>query len=157
MSKFVDNETYLADVEEQEEPVSTEGADASAPTQIKPRELFVFWEVGGTQYKLKLRPSAITSLEHKFRCNLLNLMGNMDDMPTLTTMLQITHAAMEEWHHGLKFKRVEELYGKWIDEGGSMLQFYVEVFMKIYSVSGFFSNTMAAELSETMDEAAQKM
>lgn len=156
MSKFVDNENYLKEAEGEAVAEAIE-ADASAEQQVKPRELFAFWKVGGTNHKLKLIPSAITSLERVYRCNLISLMGDMDNLPTLTTMLQVAHAAMEKWQHGLKLKDVEHMYDTWIAEGGSMLQFYVEVYMKIFSVSGFFSSTMAEELSETMDEAAQKM
>ncbi len=156
MSTFVDNESYLKDAEGDPIEETTEAEGAAKP-QVKPRELFAFWNVGGTNHKLKLIPSAITALERVYRCNLLSLMGDMDNLPTLTTMLQVAHAAMEKWHHGLKLKDVEQMYDVWIAEGGSMLQFYVEVYMKIFSVSGFFSSAMAEELSETMDEAAQKM
>lgn len=152
---FVDNATY-----ENEAPspasVKEDGSEKAA-TENKPRELFAFWHVGGENYKLRLTPSNIMELEKMYKRNLLNLMGDMDHLPSLTTMLQIAHAAMKTWQHGLKLAAVENLFEKYLEEGGSQLQFYVEVFMKIYTVSGFFSTTMSTELSEDMDEAAKRM
>ncbi len=159
MQGFVDNENYINQVDDHAFAIEGTKDDQNEGFEdtVKPRELFSLWKVRSKTYKLKLTPSSITSLERVYKCNLLSLMGDMDNLPTLTTMLQITHAAMEKWHHNIKLKNVEELYNTWINEGGSMLQFYVEVYMKIFSVSGFFSNSMAEELTNTMDEAAQKM
>lgn len=152
---FVDNATYE---NEAPSPASVEEAGSEkAATENKPRELFAFWNVCGENHKLRLTPSNIMELERMYKRNLLNLMGDMDHLPSLTTMLQITHAAMKTWQHGLKLATVENLFEKYLEEGGSQLQFYVEVFMKIYTVSGFFSTTMSTELSEDMDEAAKRM
>lgn len=117
------------------------------------REFFAFWNVDGESYRLKLTTPKITELESRYKCNLISLMGDSDRLPSLTTMLQVTHAAMEPWAHGIKLKNVESIYDKYIASGGSMLQFYVEVFMKIYNVSGFFSHSMA----EDMDDAVEKL
>lgn len=159
MEGFVDNENYMNGIQgvpKQEEPDGgrEEAVDKEA---AKPRELFALWRVKEQAYKLKLTPSAIIALERVYKCNLISLMGDMDHLPTLTTMLQITHSAMEKWHHNLKLKDVEQLYDTWIGEGRSMLQFYVEVYMKIFSVSGFFSSAMVAELTETMEDVSKIM
>lgn len=163
MDAFVCNEDY----EDYEEDFSTdtdnESTNVAAEEKVvsfaeeKPRELFAYWKVADEKYKLKLTPDEIMELERVYKRNLVNLMGDMDHMPSLTTMLQITHAAMKKWHHGVKLQHVKELYDKYITGGGSQLQFYVEVFIKIYAVSGFFSSAMATEIAETMDEAAAEM
>ena len=72
-------------------------------------------------------------------------------------MLQITHAAMKPYHHGIKLKDVENLYSRYIGEGGSMLQFYVDVYMRIFAVSGFFSSSMEEDLTQSMEEISDKM
>lgn len=158
MDAFVSNTEYEADFATENE--STKAADeekAVSSAEEKPRELFAYWKVGEEKYKLKLTSDEIMELEHVYKRNLINLMGDMDHIPSLTTMLQITHAAMKKWHHGKKLQHVKELYEKYIKGGGSQLQFYVEVYMKIYAVSGFFSTSMAEEVSETMDEIVGKM
>ncbi|MGN1146502.1 MAG: DUF6096 family protein [Acetatifactor sp.] len=121
------------------------------------RDYFAYWRVSGEPYKLKLTTPKIADLERIYKCNLMSLMGDADRLPALTTMLQIVHAAMEPWSHGLKIKDVHELYDKYISEGGSMLQFYVDVFMKVYAVSGFFSAGMEEEITDTMQKMSESM
>lgn len=149
---FVDNTTY-----EQQEGAGMTQPEEQETVGDNARELFANWKVGTETYRLKLTPPDIMDLEKVYKRNLLNLMGDMDHLPALTTMLQITHAAMKNWHHGVKMKTVESLYARYIENGGSQMQFYVEVFMKIYAVSGFFSTAMSEELSEGMDEVAGNM
>ena len=94
------------------------------------------WEVDGVEYKLKLSTGAITKLEEQFKTNLVNI---LDGVPALKIMLTVTHAAMQKFHHGIKYREVEELFEKYIDEGGSQTEFLTNVFMPIYQASGFFS------------------
>ena len=154
---FVSNEEFeTAEMEKEGSPAeeNQSGQDAA----VQPRKLFAYWKVGDETYRLKLRTEDIMSLEHTYKRNLLSLMGDSENnMPPLTTMLQITHAAMSKWHHGIKLQKVRDLYEQYISEGGSQLEFYVEVFMQIYVVSGFFSPSMAEDISDTMEETAAKM
>lgn len=112
------------------------------------------WEVDGNEYKLKLTVGAITKLEEKFKTNLINI---MDGVPALKIMLTVTHAAMQKFHHGIKYKEVEDLFEKYIDEGGSQTEFLTDVFMPIYQASGFFSGSMAETVNEKLDEAKEQL
>lgn len=112
------------------------------------------WEVDGTEYKLKLTTGAITKLEEQFKTNLVNV---LDGVPALKIMLTVTHAAMQKFHHGIKYKEVEEIFEKYIDEGGSQTEFLTDVFMPIYQASGFFSGSMAETMSEKLDEAREQL
>lgn len=115
---------------------------------------WAIWEVDGTEYKLKLTTGAITKLEEQFKTNLVNV---LDGVPALKIMLTVTHAAMQKFHHGIKYKEVEELFEKYIDEGGSQTEFLTDVFMPIYHASGFFSGSMAETMSEKLDEAREQL
>lgn len=123
----------------------------------KKKEFFANWQVGGETYQMKLRTSEQLELEKIYKKNLFSLMGDADNLPSLSTMLQITHAAMKPYHHGIKLRDVENLYSKYIEEGGSMLQFYVDVYMRIYAVSGFFSSSMEEDLSHSMEKISNEM
>lgn len=112
------------------------------------------WEVDGNEYKLKLTTGAITKLEENFKTNLINI---LDGVPALKIMLTITHSAMQKFHHGIKYKEVEELFEKYIDEGGSQTAFLTEVFMPIYQASGFFSGSMVNTMSEKLNEAKEQL
>jgi len=72
-------------------------------------------------------------------------------------MLTITHGAMQKFHHGIKYKDVEEMFEKYVDEGGSQTAFMTDVFFPIYQASGFFSGSMAEMMSEKLDEAKEQL
>jgi len=120
---------------------------------------YAVWTVGDEEHKLKLKTSSIKDLEVKYKQNLLNLMGSPTGagMPPLATMLDLTHVAMKEFHSGLKPKEVDDIFDKYIDEGGSQLDFYMNVYMKIFTVSGFFSETLAESMDKTLEEAKQTL
>lgn len=120
---------------------------------------FSVWNVGDTGYKLKLNTAGIKELESRYKTNVINLMQPKDgeSMPPLTVMLDVTHVAMRPWKHGVKSKDVEVLFDRYMEDGGSQLDFYANVYMEIFMVSGFFSQTMAKDLSETMEKAREDM
>lgn len=120
---------------------------------------FAVWNVDGTGYQLKLSTAGIKELESRYKTNVINLMQPQEgeSLPPLTVMLDVTHVAMKPWNHGVKAKDVEALFDRYMEEGGSQLGFYAEVYMEIFMVSGFFSKTMAKDLSETMEKAREDM
>lgn len=117
---------------------------------------FAIWEVGEEEYKLKLKTSAVCSLEEKLNMSLMDVIGTVRTMPPLSIMLTITHAAMKDWNAGIKRSDVDNIFDKYIEAGGSQLEFFTKVFMDIYKVSGFFSQA-AAQKMEEQQEKAQEM
>lgn len=117
------------------------------------RKQFAIWQIGEEEYKLKLKASAICELEEKLKIGLMDVLGSSRTMPALSLMLTITHAAMKDWNNGLKRKDIDDLFDKYIENGGSQLEFFSSVFMSIYTVSGFFTEAQA----ETMEENQEKI
>lgn len=120
---------------------------------------FAVWNVGDTGYQMKLNTAGIKELESRYKTNVINLMQPQDgeSMPPLTVMLDVAHVAMKPWNHGVKVKNVEALFDRYMEDGGSQLDFYANVYMEIFMVSGFFSQTMAKDLLETMEKAREDM
>lgn len=148
-----ENVVQAANLENKENEQMSENQEA-APK----RKPFALWEVDGKTYKLKLKTSAIVELEQKYKTNLMNIMGSgQGGMPALSVMLDVAHAAMKDWQHGITKNEVQNLFTKYIDEGGSQLSFYMTVYMEIFTVSGFFSvnlsNQMSGALQEVKEEA----
>lgn len=117
---------------------------------------YCIWEVGGTEYKLRLSASAVVELEKKVG-SLYNVIGAMseDNMPTLSDMLFITHKSMLSHHHGIKLTDVYEMYDRYIDEGGNQPSFMMEVFIPIFRASGFFpkqSAEMETDKEQTLEQ-----
>lgn len=136
--------------------------DAASAAETKPtkaeefkpkRRQFSIWTVGDRDIKLKLKTSAVVELENKYKQNLLSIMGEGEGgMPALVVMLDIVYAAAKDWNHGLKKNEVYDLYDQYLDEGGSMLKFYTNIFMDVFLVSGFFSEALAEQMTEMADE-----
>ena len=116
------------------------------------RKPFQVWEVNGEEYKLKLKTSSIIKLEEKFKTGLMNLIQIGDNLPPLNIMLQVTHAAMKDWNNSIKLEKVYDLYDSYCEEGGSQLDFYQNIYIGIFTVSGFFTTSMAAEMEKKLEQ-----
>ena len=75
------------------------------------RPQFAYWEIDeNTKLKLKITTEQTLELEKKYRKNLIGMIGDEDNIPPLTTMLQVVHAAAVPWQHGIKLKDIISLY-----------------------------------------------
>ena len=145
------------DHDEKENSAAVEQAEEKV-VQMPEKRPFQRWEVGGEVYKLKLDTAGISELEQKYKTNLMNVMGTGNGgMPALTVMLDVAHVAMRKYHHGIKREALNALFDKYLEEGGSQLNFYTEVYMGIFTVSGFFSTALANQVEGAMEEAAQEI
>lgn len=118
------------------------------------RKQFATWEVDEKEYKLKLSTSSICKLEEKLGTSLINVMGN-GGMPPLSTMLTVTHVAMKDYNANVKRSDMDNIFDKYIENGGSQLEFFTEVFMNIYQVSGFFTEAQTELMEEKQAEAKE--
>lgn len=135
--------------------MTEEVQEAEKPKKKAP---WAIWAVGGREYRLKLTTPKIMELEKKYKTNLMNIMGTGDGgMPALTVMLDVAHAAMEKFEHGVKLQDVIKLFDKYEDEGGSQLEFYTKVYMNIFAVSGFFSTSLTEQMQDSLEEATTIM
>lgn len=133
-------------------------AEENKVVEMPKRKPFALWEVGGQSYKLKLKTSAIVELESKYKTNLMNIMGSgQGGMPALSVMLDVAHAAMKDWNHGIAKNGVMDIFNRYIEEGGSQLSFYMTVYMEIFTVSGFFSVNLSNQMGEALQEAQETM
>lgn len=119
----------------------------------KKRKPFAYWEVNGQTYKMKLTTPNICRLEDKYKTNLLNLVFNAGNVPPLSIMLTITQAAMVPYHHKVSYADVQNLFDKYLEEGGTQATFVTDVFMEIYKVSGFFTEDQTEDLDQKMKDA----
>lgn len=143
MSEGLDKELGM---ETEETTISFE--EAKGKPKRKP---FHYWEVGGKTHKLKLTTSMITTLENKYKRNIMNLV--MDDgIPPLSVMLAIVQAALNPWEHGTSYGDVQKMFDQWIEDGGDQQSFYSKIIIPIMTVSGFFSEKQAQEVMEGIEE-----
>ena len=98
----------------------------------------------------------IVALESKYKTNLMNIMGAGNaGMPALSVMLDVAHAALKKFHHGISKDTVMAMFDQYIKEGGSQLNFYTEVYMQIFQVSGFFSVSLTNQMQSALEDAKE--
>lgn len=159
---FFDKDNKMAAAVEaantEEQAAGQQEAEEGEVVEMPKRKPFALWEVGGKSYKLKLKTPAIVELESKYKTNLMNIMGTgQGGMPALSVMLDVAHAAMKDWQHGITKNEVQSLFEKYVNEGGSQLSFYMSVYMEIFAVSGFFSVNLSNQMQEAMTEAKETL
>lgn len=131
-------------------------AEESKVVEMPKRKPFAIWNVKGEDYKMVLGTQDIVALETKYKTNLMNIMGaGNGGMPALTVMLDVTHAALKKFHHGISKDAVMAMFDQYVKEGGSQLNFYTEVYMQIFQVSGFFSVSLTNQMQGALEEAKE--
>lgn len=142
---------------DEEIEVKTDDENAVIVLEKKKRKAFAYWEVGGQTYKMKLTAQNICRLEERYKRSLLSLLFGNDSVPPLSIMLTVAQAAMVPYHHDIKYTDVQALFDKYCEEGGTQMIFMTDVFMEIYKVSGFFTESQAAEMDQRLEEAKDRM
>lgn len=118
-------------------------------------KLFQLWKVSDEEeYKLKLQGQQIAELEAKLGGK--NLMAWLGDGTSITAplrvMLMIIHGAMQRYHHNIKMQDVYAIYDRYVENGGTMVSLYSDVYIPLFQVSGFFPIEQTETKAETEGE-----
>jgi hypothetical protein len=121
---------------------------------VEMKKPYAIWRIGEEEYKLKLTTAAIVELETRYKVNLLELLraDTSTSVPPLSVMLDVVHAALQKYHHGIKKADVYDMFDRYEEKGGSQLKFYASVFIDLYTVSGFFGEKMAEDMRANLQE-----
>lgn len=96
---------------------------------------YIDFEVGLKSYKLRLNTRSIVLLEKQLGCNPLSIFGAGDEIPTVTTMVTILHAALQQYNHGISLNDAYDIFDSYIAEGKTSIDF-IPVILDIYKASG---------------------
>lgn len=102
---------------------------------------FSAFTAAGQEYKLRITASGIIELEKKLNGrNPLSILMSVDsgEIPSVSSVLLILHAAMQKFHHGTKFEDVLNMYDEYAEEGNTYIDL-IPVIMDVFKVSGFFN------------------
>ena len=111
--------------------------------------LYTDFTAGNKDYKLRLNTRNVVALEKKLGCNPLAIFNNSDNVPTITTMVTILHASLQQYHHGITIDDAFDIFDAWLADGHSTVDF-VKVLLEIYKVSGIVPDKI-----ETEDEVGE--
>jgi len=100
--------------------------------------LYIDFSASGNEYKLRLNTRALVALEKQLGCNPLSIFGNGDTLPTVTTMVNILHAAMQQYQHNITLEKAYDIFDSWLADGHSMTDF-LPIIIEIYKASGIIN------------------
>ena len=101
--------------------------------------LYTNFNANGNEYKLRLSTRNVVMLEKQLGCNPLSIFGNGDELPTITTMVQILHASLQQYHHSINLNEAYDIFDEYLADGNSATDF-LSVIIDIYKVSGLIQN-----------------
>ena len=96
--------------------------------------MYFDFEAGNKQYKLRLNTRNTVALEKALGCNPLGIFGSGDTIPTITTMVTILWASMQQYHHGITLNDAYDIFDAYLEEHSATD--FIPVILEIYKVSG---------------------
>lgn len=97
--------------------------------------LYTEFTVGTENYKLRLNTRAIIVLEKQLGCNPLSIFGDGDTIPTVSTMVSILHASLQQYQHNITLNDAYDIFDAYLAEGNTMTDF-LPVIVEVFKVSG---------------------
>ncbi len=97
--------------------------------------MYIDFSAGNKEYKLRLNIRAIAALEKQIGCNPLSIFGNGSTIPTVTTMVYVLHASLQQYHHGITLDDAFGIFEAYINDGNMPTDF-INVIVEIYKASG---------------------
>ena len=101
--------------------------------------MYCNFTAGGKDYKLRLNIRNTVALEKQLGVNPLVIFGDGDRMPTITEMIYILHASLQQYQHGISLLDAQDIFDSWLDDGNTITDF-LPVIIEIYKVSGIIKN-----------------
>lgn len=100
--------------------------------------LYVDFIAGNNTYKLRLATRNIVALEKAIGGNPLSIFGNGENIPSVTTMVNILFYSLQQYQHGIGLDEAYTIFDKYLEDH-SMTDF-ITVILEIYKVSGIMKN-----------------
>ena len=100
---------------------------------------YIDFTVGDKNYKLRLNIRNTVALEKQLGCNPLSIFGTGDTLPTITTMVNILHASLQQYQHNITLNNAYDIFEGWLEDGNSIAEF-MPVIIDIYKASGIIKD-----------------
>ena len=96
---------------------------------------YIEFTAGNKDYKLRLNTRNVVSLEKQLGCNPLAIFGDGSTIPTVTTMVQVLHASLQQYNHGIKLDDAYDIFDAYLADGNGATDF-IAVIVEVYKASG---------------------
>jgi hypothetical protein len=102
--------------------------------------VYVDFTAGNKDYKLRLNTRNTVALEKALGCNPLAIFGNGEEIPTITTMVNILYFSLQQLNHGISLDEAYNIFDSYLDDGNTVTDF-ITVILDVYKVSGIIRAT----------------
>ena len=85
--------------------------------------IYVDFSAGGKDYKLRLNTRNVIMLEKQIGCNPVAIFGDGETIPTITTMVAILNASLQQYNHGITLNDAYDIYDAWLADGHTATDF----------------------------------
>lgn len=97
--------------------------------------MYVDFTAGNKTYKLRLSTRNTVMLEKQLGCNPLAIFGDGNQIPTITTMVNVLYASLVQYNHSISLNDAYDIFDEWLADGNSATDF-IQILLEIYKVSG---------------------
>ena len=97
--------------------------------------MYYDFTAGGKDYKLRINTRNIVQLENKLGCNPLAIFGDGETIPTVTSMVTVLHASLQQYQHSISFEDAYNIFDAYLEDGNAITDF-VAIILEVYKVSG---------------------
>lgn len=97
--------------------------------------MYVDFSAGGKDYKLRLSTRNVVALEKQLGCHPLAIFGDGESMPTVTAMVAVLNASLQQLNHGITLNDTYDIYDAYLADGHNGAEF-IRVILDVYKVSG---------------------
>jgi hypothetical protein len=106
--------------------------------------MYVDFTAGNKDYKLRLNTRNVVALERSLGCNPLSVFGDGETLPTITVMVTVLHASLQQLNHGVSLNDAFDIFDEYLADGHSATDF-INVMLDIYKVSGLINQDVDTE------------
>jgi hypothetical protein len=104
--------------------------------------MYYDFEAGGKAYKLRLNTRNTVMLEKLLGCNPIAIFGEGETIPTVTTMVNVLFASLQQYNHGITITDAYEIFDSYLEDGHASVDF-IPVILEIYKASGIIKEGAA--------------
>lgn len=109
---------------------------------------YIDFTAGNKDYKLRLNTRNTILLEKQLGCNPLSIFGDGETIPTITIMVAVLHASLQQYNHGINLNDAYDIFDTWLEEGHATTDF-IPVILEIYKASGIIPKDEEVKELET--------
>lgn len=96
--------------------------------------MYYNFEAGNETYKLRLNTRNTIELEKKLGCNPLAVFGDGNTLPTVSQMVNILWASLQQYNHGISLNDAYDIFDQYLEN--HLLTDFFTVIVEVYRVSG---------------------